>query len=145
MLVILVQNIWTLWILRLLSWEKHWKLSQQSKSTLKHAMLGIDIVSVICAKNLPIPGYIYTHVYIAYITWNWTQHFLTTLVIDRVIFWRRFCVVAANVSTNKRVIYFTLAEYLVFAGASALQVLYIRNLFSKSVAYNRVWLGFHFP
>ncbi|XP_009370753.1 transmembrane emp24 domain-containing protein p24beta3-like [Pyrus x bretschneideri] len=43
-----------------------------------------------------------------------------------------------NVSTNKRVIYFTLAEYLVFAGASALQVLYIRNLFSKSVAYNRV-------
>ncbi|XP_062025142.1 transmembrane emp24 domain-containing protein p24beta3-like [Rosa rugosa] len=43
-----------------------------------------------------------------------------------------------NQSTKKRVIYFTLAEYIVFAGASALQVVYIRNLFSKTVGYNRV-------
>ncbi|KAL6271557.1 transmembrane emp24 domain-containing protein p24beta3-like [Prunus yedoensis var. nudiflora] len=43
-----------------------------------------------------------------------------------------------NVSTKKRVIYFTLAEYIVFAAASALQVVYIRNLFSKTVGYNRV-------
>ncbi|KAL6214649.1 hypothetical protein ACLB2K_014081 [Fragaria x ananassa] len=43
-----------------------------------------------------------------------------------------------NVGTKKRVIYFTLAEYLLFAVASALQVVYIRNLFSKTVGYNRV-------
>lgn len=48
------------------------------------------------------------------------------------------CVLAANVGTKKRVIYFTLAEYLLFAVASALQVVYIRNLFSKTVGYNRV-------
>ncbi|XP_043709189.1 transmembrane emp24 domain-containing protein p24beta3-like [Telopea speciosissima] len=43
-----------------------------------------------------------------------------------------------NESTRKRVIFYTLAEYLLLGSASALQVVYIRRLFSKSVAYNRV-------
>lgn len=60
------------------------------------------------------------------------------ICIDRVFFFNVLCVLAANVSTKKRVIYFTLAEYIVFAAASALQVVYIRNLFSKTVGYNRV-------
>ncbi|KAK7280065.1 hypothetical protein RJT34_25127 [Clitoria ternatea] len=43
-----------------------------------------------------------------------------------------------NESTRKRVVFYTLGEYFLLAGVSALQVLYIRRLFSKSVAYNRV-------
>ncbi|CAH8337816.1 unnamed protein product [Eruca vesicaria subsp. sativa] len=43
-----------------------------------------------------------------------------------------------NESTRKRVIFYTVAEYIFLAAASGLQVLYIRKLFSKSVAYNRV-------
>ncbi|XP_010532582.1 PREDICTED: transmembrane emp24 domain-containing protein p24beta3 [Tarenaya hassleriana] len=43
-----------------------------------------------------------------------------------------------NESTRKRVIFYTVGEYLLLAAASGLQVLYIRKLFSKSVAYNRV-------
>ncbi|KAJ6800666.1 transmembrane emp24 domain-containing protein p24beta3 [Iris pallida] len=43
-----------------------------------------------------------------------------------------------NESTSRRLIFYTVMEYLVLAGASALQVVYIRRLFSKSVAYNRV-------
>lgn len=43
-----------------------------------------------------------------------------------------------NESTRKRVIFYTVGEYLVLALVSALQVVYIRRLFSKSVAYNRV-------
>lgn len=43
-----------------------------------------------------------------------------------------------NESTRKRVIFYTLGEYLLLALASGLQVVYIRRLFSKSVAYNRV-------
>lgn len=43
-----------------------------------------------------------------------------------------------NESTKRRVIFYTLAEYALLACVSALQVLYIRRLFSKSVAYNRV-------
>ncbi|KAJ4968963.1 hypothetical protein NE237_015664 [Protea cynaroides] len=43
-----------------------------------------------------------------------------------------------NESTKKRVILYTLAEYLLLAAASAFQVVYIRRMFSKSVAYNRV-------
>ncbi|OMO85563.1 hypothetical protein COLO4_21572 [Corchorus olitorius] len=43
-----------------------------------------------------------------------------------------------NESTRKRVIGYTVAEYIMLALASALQVIYIRRLFSKSVAYNRV-------
>ncbi|KAI4311292.1 hypothetical protein MLD38_036197 [Melastoma candidum] len=43
-----------------------------------------------------------------------------------------------NESTRKRVIYYTLAEYLLLACASGLQVVYIRRLFSKSFGYNRV-------
>lgn len=46
--------------------------------------------------------------------------------------------VAANESTRKRVIGYTVVEYIMLALASALQVIYIRRLFSKSVAYNRV-------
>lgn len=45
---------------------------------------------------------------------------------------------AANESTRKRVIFYTVGEYIFLAAASGLQVLYIRKLFSKSVAYNRV-------
>ncbi|XP_058212105.1 transmembrane emp24 domain-containing protein p24beta3 [Rhododendron vialii] len=43
-----------------------------------------------------------------------------------------------NESTRKRVIFYTLGEYILLAIASALQVVYIRRLFSKSVGYNRV-------
>ncbi|KAL1808486.1 hypothetical protein DCAR_0727948 [Daucus carota subsp. sativus] len=43
-----------------------------------------------------------------------------------------------NESTRKRVIYYTIGEYILLAIASGLQVAYIRRLFSKSVAYNRV-------
>ncbi|KAH0891815.1 LOW QUALITY PROTEIN: hypothetical protein HID58_054244, partial [Brassica napus] len=42
-----------------------------------------------------------------------------------------------NESTRKRVIFYTVGEYIFLAAASGLQVLYIRKLFSKSVAYNR--------
>jgi len=43
-----------------------------------------------------------------------------------------------NESTRRRLISYTVLEYIVLASASALQVVYIRRLFSKSVAYNRV-------
>ncbi|KAK9281878.1 hypothetical protein L1049_004785 [Liquidambar formosana] len=43
-----------------------------------------------------------------------------------------------NESTRKRVIFYTLTEYLSLAVASGPQVVYIRRLFSKSVAYNRI-------
>nr|GEY12624.1 transmembrane emp24 domain-containing protein p24beta3 [Tanacetum cinerariifolium] len=43
-----------------------------------------------------------------------------------------------NESTHKRVIFYTIGEYILLAVASSLQVVYIRRLFSKSVAYNRV-------
>ncbi|XP_071729748.1 transmembrane emp24 domain-containing protein p24beta3-like [Rutidosis leptorrhynchoides] len=43
-----------------------------------------------------------------------------------------------NESTQKRVIFYTIGEYILLAIASGLQVVYIRRLFSKSVAYNRV-------
>lgn len=43
-----------------------------------------------------------------------------------------------NESTRKRLLGYTIGEYVLLAMASALQVLYIRKLFSKSVAYNRV-------
>ncbi|XP_058069778.1 transmembrane emp24 domain-containing protein p24beta3 [Magnolia sinica] len=43
-----------------------------------------------------------------------------------------------NESTRRRLLFYTLAEYLALACASGLQVVYIRRLFSKSVAYNRV-------
>ncbi|KAH9618012.1 hypothetical protein KSS87_022769 [Heliosperma pusillum] len=43
-----------------------------------------------------------------------------------------------NESTRKRVIFYTLAEYMMLILASGLQVVYIRKLFSKSVGYNRV-------
>lgn len=43
-----------------------------------------------------------------------------------------------NESTQKRVLWYTIFEYIVLLAASALQVMYIRHLFGKSVAYNRV-------
>ncbi|KAK4434056.1 Transmembrane emp24 domain-containing protein p24beta3 [Sesamum alatum] len=43
-----------------------------------------------------------------------------------------------NESTRRRVIFYTVGEYLLLALASGLQVVFIRRLFSKSVAYNRV-------
>ncbi|KAI3459428.1 hypothetical protein Pfo_016091 [Paulownia fortunei] len=43
-----------------------------------------------------------------------------------------------NESTRKRVIFYTIGEYLLLLTVSGLQVVYIRRLFSKSVAYNRV-------
>ena len=44
----------------------------------------------------------------------------------------------ANESTRRRVIVYSIGEYVLLALASGLQVAYIRRLFSKSVAYNRV-------
>lgn len=43
-----------------------------------------------------------------------------------------------NESTRGRLIFYTLAEYLALVCASLLQVAYIRRLFSKAAAYNRV-------
>ncbi|EEF45227.1 transmembrane emp24 domain-containing protein p24beta3 [Ricinus communis] len=43
-----------------------------------------------------------------------------------------------NESTRKRVIGYTVGEYILLGLVSTLQVVYIRRLFSKSVAYNRV-------
>jgi len=43
-----------------------------------------------------------------------------------------------NESTRRRLIGYTLAEYLALIVASGLQVYFIRRLFSRSVAYNRV-------
>ena len=43
-----------------------------------------------------------------------------------------------NESTRKRVVFYTLLEYILFVATSILQVVYIRRLFSKSFAYNRV-------
>ncbi|PQQ15398.1 transmembrane emp24 domain-containing protein p24beta3 [Prunus yedoensis var. nudiflora] len=43
-----------------------------------------------------------------------------------------------NESTRRRVVMYTVGEYIALAAASALQVVYIRKLFSKSVGYNRV-------
>ncbi|CAJ1903406.1 unnamed protein product [Sphenostylis stenocarpa] len=43
-----------------------------------------------------------------------------------------------NESTRKRVVFYTILEYVLFAATSILQVVYIRRLFSKSFAYNRV-------
>ncbi|XP_039042798.1 transmembrane emp24 domain-containing protein p24beta3-like [Hibiscus syriacus] len=43
-----------------------------------------------------------------------------------------------NESTRKSVIGYTVGEYILLVAASVLQVFYIRRLFSKSVAYNRV-------
>lgn len=43
-----------------------------------------------------------------------------------------------NESTRRRVIFYTVGEYLLLALVSTIQVAYIRRLFSKSVAYNRV-------
>jgi hypothetical protein len=44
----------------------------------------------------------------------------------------------ANESTRRRVMFYTILEYVAFMAASALQVVYIRRLFSKNVGYNRV-------
>ncbi|XP_057844472.2 transmembrane emp24 domain-containing protein p24beta3 [Cryptomeria japonica] len=43
-----------------------------------------------------------------------------------------------NESTRKRLIGYTLGEYVALVFASGLQVYFIRRLFSKNVAYNRV-------
>ncbi|KAK9025439.1 hypothetical protein V6N11_038306 [Hibiscus sabdariffa] len=43
-----------------------------------------------------------------------------------------------NESTRKRVIGYTVGEYVVLSLVSVLQVVYIRRLFNKSVGYNRV-------
>lgn len=49
-----------------------------------------------------------------------------------------FVSTTANESTRKRVVLYTVGEYIMLAAASALQVVYIRRLFSKSIGYNRV-------
>ncbi|XP_077239850.1 transmembrane emp24 domain-containing protein p24beta3-like [Tasmannia lanceolata] len=43
-----------------------------------------------------------------------------------------------NESTRRRLIFYTIAEYIALVCASGLQVVYIHRLFSKSVGYNRV-------
>ncbi|KAK6146029.1 hypothetical protein DH2020_019898 [Rehmannia glutinosa] len=43
-----------------------------------------------------------------------------------------------NQSTRKRVIFYTVGEYLLLVVVSGLQVVYVRRLFTKSVSYNRV-------
>eukprot|EP00252_Welwitschia_mirabilis_P025033 TRINITY_DN7670_c0_g1_i1.p1 TRINITY_DN7670_c0_g1~~TRINITY_DN7670_c0_g1_i1.p1 ORF type:complete len:209 (+),score=27.75 TRINITY_DN7670_c0_g1_i1:274-900(+) len=43
-----------------------------------------------------------------------------------------------NESTHRRLLFYTFAEYAALVAASALQAVYIRRLFSKNVAYNRV-------
>lgn len=72
-----------------------------------------------------------------------TNNFIfPSLVSERHVIRNRFERVllssAANESTRKRVIGYTVGEYILLAIVSVLQVVYIRRLFSKSVAYNRV-------
>ncbi|CAL0310360.1 unnamed protein product [Lupinus luteus] len=43
-----------------------------------------------------------------------------------------------NEGTRKRVVLFTMGEYILIGATSLMQVVYIRRLFSKSFAYNRV-------
>ncbi|EPS65381.1 hypothetical protein M569_09395, partial [Genlisea aurea] len=43
-----------------------------------------------------------------------------------------------NESTASRVLGYSIFEYVLLAGLSTLQAVYIRHLFSKSIAYNRV-------
>ncbi|KAF3652659.1 Transmembrane emp24 domain-containing protein p24beta3 [Capsicum annuum] len=43
-----------------------------------------------------------------------------------------------NQSTRNRVIFYTVAEYLLLILASGLQAMYIRSLFTKSIGYNRI-------
>ncbi|KAJ0974073.1 hypothetical protein J5N97_016038 [Dioscorea zingiberensis] len=43
-----------------------------------------------------------------------------------------------NESTRRRLIFYTLLEYIALVCASLLQVVYIRRLFSKNIGYNRV-------
>ncbi|KZV57052.1 transmembrane emp24 domain-containing protein p24beta3 [Dorcoceras hygrometricum] len=43
-----------------------------------------------------------------------------------------------NESTRRRVIFYSVGEYILLALVSGLQVLYIRRMFSRSVAYGRV-------
>ncbi|KAK7245430.1 hypothetical protein RIF29_40276 [Crotalaria pallida] len=43
-----------------------------------------------------------------------------------------------NEVTRKRVLFYTISEYILIAATSLLQVVYIRRLFGKSFAYNRV-------
>ncbi|XP_008776017.2 transmembrane emp24 domain-containing protein p24beta3-like [Phoenix dactylifera] len=44
-----------------------------------------------------------------------------------------------NKSTRRRLVFYTVLEYLTLVCASVLQVVYIRRLFSKTVAYNRLY------
>lgn len=46
---------------------------------------------------------------------------------------------AANESTQRRLLAYTISEYLLLIGASVGQVYMIRHLFSKRIGYNRVW------
>lgn len=43
-----------------------------------------------------------------------------------------------NESTRRRLVGYTIAEYIALVAASFLQVVYIRRLFSKNVSYNRI-------
>jgi hypothetical protein len=46
--------------------------------------------------------------------------------------------IAANESTQRRLIAYTVAEYVMLLGASIGQVYLIQQLFSKRIGYNRV-------
>jgi hypothetical protein len=46
--------------------------------------------------------------------------------------------IAANESTQRRLIAYTVAEYVMLLAASIGQVYMIRKLFSKRIGYNRV-------
>ncbi|MCL7031671.1 hypothetical protein MKW94_000023 [Papaver nudicaule] len=66
--------------------------------------------------------------------------FKLNLTLINITHWsyRKATASISNESTRRRVVFYTILEYLVLCLASGLQVMFIRRLFSKSVAYNRV-------
>lgn len=109
---------------KLLNWGRHWNLLQLNKNTWKLVMLDIAIVKL--------------SFYLIIFIICQTQYNLFCHVMSCDVWCITGCCVA-NESTHKRVIFYTIGEYILLALASGLQVVYIRRLFSKSVAYNRVW------
>jgi hypothetical protein len=140
-------------MLKLPSSERHWNLLQLNKSTWELVMQGIVTVSSFLFHLLTLfyledsivvvlLSFLSSYIMYALIRYMDTLLFLpfglTALYFHSYL--PNSVLFVANESTHKRVIFYTVGEYLLLAAVSALQVIYIRRLFSKSVAYNRVWV-----
>jgi hypothetical protein len=148
-----LQSIWTQLMLKLPSSERHWNLLQLNKSTWELVMQGIVTVSSFLFHLLTL-FYLEDSIVVVLLSFL-SSYIMYTLIryMDTLLFppfglTALYChsylpnsvLFVANESTHKRVIFYTVGEYLLLAAVSALQVIYIRRLFSKSVAYNRVWV-----